>query len=726
MIYLGDQPVGLNPADYTELSGDVADLKSEVSEFPDQIINAYIHPMTVGPASLVTVLDGADMPMQSVVANIEPVQSGSGDPSPTNVRPISGFDAIEISVSSADTSDPDVTEVAFPASAGTVYGGYIDITKGKLTVNRVSMTLNGSEDNWNPVSSGTGYHQFTLRLSNATYGPTATSINSRFPIINATDRGTKSGLIYYTADSNFRFALNDSDFNITSLDGWKAYLAQNNIQIVLYLTTPVVYDLDPVTIKTLYGTNNIWANTGNITVEYLADAKLYINGDRVGKIAYVSTSGNDSNDGSTPQSPFATINHALEKGYNNIRVFGGKYLQRIDLTKLKSASVSITAYERDKQPVFIDSGAILSTSASSVSGYTKVKKFTKAMTIDANLSWIFQDGSSDVTTLISDAERHPLQRGKVYRCYDTMIEKCTSATLADALTEIENADTYKWYKDGNDWYFSSPEAVSSSKPICAGRGYSFFNMNGVDVTVRNIAVNISGIAVKYMSFNISGTVNSTITDCMCANVKDDGCFKYDNCLNATFVRCEAARCRKGDTGDGFNAHATNAANDAFAKCVTGMMIDCWSHDNYDDGYSNHQRGEDTIIGGLFEYNGKAGVTPAYGTHCTCYNVLSRQNYGGFYVVGEADSAEGGVGTQLICYNCVAQDNYRGGLYTGFYTAHAGNSAILYNCKAIGNNRAYRAAENTTMLLVDCTALDNHAEIKYGDGTITVKNTTLVT
>ena len=36
------------------------------------------------------------------------------------------------------------------------------------------------------------------------------------------------------------------------------------------------YNLDPTEIKSLKGNNNIWADTGDTSVEYCADTKLYI------------------------------------------------------------------------------------------------------------------------------------------------------------------------------------------------------------------------------------------------------------------------------------------------------------------------------------------------------------------------------------------------------------------------------------------------------------------
>lgn len=47
--------------------------------------------------TIVSFNDGGDnIPVKSLIANITAVQAGTGDPSPSNIRPISGFDSIEI------------------------------------------------------------------------------------------------------------------------------------------------------------------------------------------------------------------------------------------------------------------------------------------------------------------------------------------------------------------------------------------------------------------------------------------------------------------------------------------------------------------------------------------------------------------------------------------------------------------------------------------------------
>ena len=51
------------------------------------------------PTAIATFTDGANLPMPKLEVAIEPVQEGSGDPSPENIRPISGWSAVDVSVS---------------------------------------------------------------------------------------------------------------------------------------------------------------------------------------------------------------------------------------------------------------------------------------------------------------------------------------------------------------------------------------------------------------------------------------------------------------------------------------------------------------------------------------------------------------------------------------------------------------------------------------------------
>lgn len=57
------------------------------------------------PTAIATFSDGSDLPMPKLEVGIEPVQEGSGDPSPTNIRQISGWDEVNVSVSGVNVWD---------------------------------------------------------------------------------------------------------------------------------------------------------------------------------------------------------------------------------------------------------------------------------------------------------------------------------------------------------------------------------------------------------------------------------------------------------------------------------------------------------------------------------------------------------------------------------------------------------------------------------------------
>jgi len=80
-----------------EARTDLNTVKADLSQLPtfSDLYKAYPTDAASGPVASFS--DGADgLPMQSVVAQIEPIQAGSGDPSPDNVRPISGWNAVKV------------------------------------------------------------------------------------------------------------------------------------------------------------------------------------------------------------------------------------------------------------------------------------------------------------------------------------------------------------------------------------------------------------------------------------------------------------------------------------------------------------------------------------------------------------------------------------------------------------------------------------------------------
>lgn len=51
---------------------------------------------TVGPAPIISISDAKAKPAKSLIVGMEPIQAGSGDPSPDNIRPISGRTGVTV------------------------------------------------------------------------------------------------------------------------------------------------------------------------------------------------------------------------------------------------------------------------------------------------------------------------------------------------------------------------------------------------------------------------------------------------------------------------------------------------------------------------------------------------------------------------------------------------------------------------------------------------------
>lgn len=236
--------------------------------------------------SVATFPDGADnVPLTSLVCSIVPAQSGSGDPSVDNIRPISGWTGMDISHSGEDTSDPNVIEVTWEDEAGTVYGGSLNVLTGVLTADYRLVSFDGTEDWREQVVSSTPTYFYTKvgdlnscvndvgvcsHLTEQS-GITAANDTVGFRIYNRTVQATAGATVL------FRF---DSSKQQTKAE-FTAYLAaqaaaETPVQVAYKLTQGTEYRLQPHEVKSLLGVNNIWCDTGDTSVTYTADTELYI------------------------------------------------------------------------------------------------------------------------------------------------------------------------------------------------------------------------------------------------------------------------------------------------------------------------------------------------------------------------------------------------------------------------------------------------------------------
>lgn len=315
--------------------------------------------------------DGAAMPMESLTVEMSPIQSGSGDPSPDNVRPITGRDAVTVTRTGINVWDEAWELGTFNANGkpvassnnvrtknfisvkpGTAYyfrvptvgitAFYYDADKSCIGVFAVSssqvkttdanamfmkfrtgaLTTYNHDISINYPSTDTEYHASegidaaTVQLGQTVYGGTVDvtggESKSKLAMVDAGTLtwakgnnvfyasivGKKIGLASISTLVCDRYATHASGFSTIpncSICGNASYAyvyirddahsddtaaefksAMSGVQICYELATPTEIETTPVEMTTLKGQNNVWSDADSVSVEYVADPKLYI------------------------------------------------------------------------------------------------------------------------------------------------------------------------------------------------------------------------------------------------------------------------------------------------------------------------------------------------------------------------------------------------------------------------------------------------------------------
>lgn len=197
-----------------------------------------------------------DAPIK-VKSYINFIQTGSGDPAPDNIRPITGRDSVTITANSVDHM----------ISLGeTVYGGSLDVTTGVLTVTNVSVDM-GSLD-WSRKRTSTTYFYFIatpepFKADNFNF---ISSVYNNVQQIRTRLNDKEMGLFNNTSTETYRqIVVRDDDYETA-----ETFIASvTGQQIVYELATPITVQLTPTQIEQLLGTNNVFADCGNVEVYYV-------------------------------------------------------------------------------------------------------------------------------------------------------------------------------------------------------------------------------------------------------------------------------------------------------------------------------------------------------------------------------------------------------------------------------------------------------------------------
>lgn len=298
-------------------SGEAADAKVTGEKIDELKGETALIQNPVGNKSgeLVSFSDGADMPAISVIAQIVPKQSGSGTPSPSNIRPISGWESVKTSVTGVNVWDEE-----------TELGGLIWASGEPLPANDRLRSKNFA-----PCAPNTSYHIFNGRAgsvgiavffydasqafinytSNADFTTPSNARYFKLVIQNTTSYNNDISINYPSTDTSYHAYTGTTttvnlgrtvyggtldvvsgeltaypfypSYNGETLNGrWvcdRAVYAEGTTpptgsQVALISGTGATYQLTPTEVKTLLGENNVWADCGDVEITYRRDINL--------------------------------------------------------------------------------------------------------------------------------------------------------------------------------------------------------------------------------------------------------------------------------------------------------------------------------------------------------------------------------------------------------------------------------------------------------------------
>lgn len=209
-----------------------------------------------------------------VKAKWEPVQEGSGTPSPENIRPIKGRDIVTIT----RQEDNQVITLTLPE---TVYGGEVDAVTGEGINEWKSITLDGTETWSYELTNISGKVGFLLRAKDIQTPTTPDQkgqiVCNKYVTRSANDTYTTKTGISIEAGNNKYFRIYDEVHADKDVASWKAYLAAQYaagtpVQIAYKLKEPVPFTAAGAQpIPALSGTNTLLTDADSVSVSGRAD-----------------------------------------------------------------------------------------------------------------------------------------------------------------------------------------------------------------------------------------------------------------------------------------------------------------------------------------------------------------------------------------------------------------------------------------------------------------------
>lgn len=198
----------------------------------------------------------------------------------SNICPISGWSQVDVWVK--PIYDTSLTPTATIPLGRTVYGGTPDVVRGKLAITHAGVKM--GDKTW-------FYDSTYTRMYTSLYDSKIEGTRSQTLLCSAFATYDSGGTIGSVPNNSiYNGGTNRNVYIKTDLytDPTAFKTAFANDIIVYPLETPIEVDLTPHTIKTLKGTNNIWADAGEMSIEYYPAAASIVAVQNRSTKAYVS------------------------------------------------------------------------------------------------------------------------------------------------------------------------------------------------------------------------------------------------------------------------------------------------------------------------------------------------------------------------------------------------------------------------------------------------------
>ena len=434
----------------------------------------------------------------------------------SNICPIIGWSGVDVDVNGTTIS------VSWSDDAGTVYGGTVDLVSGELTVTHKLVDL--GDYTW-VFNNQSGHYYYLFNVADNDIKAPPDNNTKANAICSAYENDTYTHIYNNTTNGTFaigtgkRLAIYDTYAISQSMtaEQFKTYVTG---QTVCYeLATPTTYTLTPAQVDLLLGQNTVFADTGDVAVEYGQDPMVLINPTPFEAEPLLAVKGyGDINIGSQPikiqNQTLGTVQLASQMAVGNAPI-----TQTLDVTSLNNGDTfTVSGAE-----IYVQYNATDSIQFGLVSTYT----FTNctAQMISDLVSWIgfiitptsssFTKGTS-ATNIFSVSGDIVVEIGGIYSTVSIVLSGTIvydgDATLtyditATSVTSTTQTKTVK----APDVFGTSTKTISSTIYIDCDIGEAYSIINDNIVSLNNI-VQLPSDLPKLSSGTNTFTYDNTITE----------------------------------------------------------------------------------------------------------------------------------------------------------------------------------------------------------------------